>query len=770
MEIVKTLINPQNSSIFDEDRQIPESRIWIREIDTFYAAFLVLASLFTIVIIFLTVVQLYYVIKYVSNARIQSDLYYLALMFPVTTICNVAGMFIPRAAIFLYAVALVYFMFCLFVVVSLLFNIFGSRKEMSEYLLERNIRISFLVPPLCCCRFLPDVPSTEQNLQRVEWLVFQTPILRTAFELTSVVVFMELGHRHNLWFMFSQLFGLVSMCVAFYGCYMMVPLGKEKVAPYRFMQLFTIVDIAQCLYTIQKFSFDFAAVFGIISPDRLLTAAAKAQFWSSFMLTWEMMTLSAIASYLLRPSQSIFFDKYPIVDSTSSHTGSNQTINSFISPPARVEPKPKSIFDSIDDDTIQTNSGSKPDAAYLRSKAACRETDAVEFSVAEYGAQNLDHNGSHFTSFGHGNRRYLGSVSRAECCMEIVKTLIISYNTTIDDYPKLPESRIWMQEIDSLYSALLALASMFTIFTILLAISQLYHVVKYVSDPRIQADLYYLVLMFPIAAICNASGMFIPRAALFLYAVGLVYLSLCLFAAASLLFDIFGGRKQMSEYLLKRNIWISFRILPLCCLTFIPAVKSTERNLRRVEWLVFQTPILRTIFEVNSVAVFMELGHRHNLWFMFSQLFGLISLCVAFYGCYVMVPLAKKKIAPYRFNDLFYIVDIAQCCYTIQKFCFDFGATFGMFSPNHLFTPPAKAQFWASFMITFEMMMLSAVATYVMQPAKSAFFDKYPTLITEGHGSSVTFVSTANCIEQEIKTISELSGGSSAKTEDSEAS
>ncbi|ETN84772.1 hypothetical protein NECAME_17014 [Necator americanus] len=30
MEIVKTLINPQNSSIFDEDRQIPESRIWIR--------------------------------------------------------------------------------------------------------------------------------------------------------------------------------------------------------------------------------------------------------------------------------------------------------------------------------------------------------------------------------------------------------------------------------------------------------------------------------------------------------------------------------------------------------------------------------------------------------------------------------------------------------------------------------------------------------------------------------------------------------------------
>uniref|UniRef100_A0A0K0DQ35 Copper transporter n=1 Tax=Angiostrongylus cantonensis TaxID=6313 RepID=A0A0K0DQ35_ANGCA len=195
-----------------------------------------------------------------------------------------------------------YFMFCLFVVVSLLFNIFGSRKEMSDFLLDSFSR----------------------------------------------------------WFMFSQLFGLISMCVAIYGCYVIVPLGKKKakttkkivlrmecteckhkkqlpikrgkhfelegqekskITPYRFQTLFTIVDVAQCLYTIQKFCFDFAAVFEIITPDRLLTASAKAQFWASFMLTWEMMTLSAIATYTLRPSRSIFFDKYPIVDSASLNAG-----------------------------------------------------------------------------------------------------------------------------------------------------------------------------------------------------------------------------------------------------------------------------------------------------------------------------------------------------------------------------------------------------------------------------------------------------------------
>ncbi|VDL76046.1 unnamed protein product [Nippostrongylus brasiliensis] len=301
MEIVKTfIVNPRHDTNTSyDDREIIEAKIWITEIDSLYVGFLTLASLFTTVVVCLAVVQLYYVYKYVSNCRIQGDLYYLALMFPITTICNVVGMFIPRAAPFLYAVALV------------------------------------------------------RNLQRVEWLVFQTPILRTAFELTSVVVFMELGHRNNLWFMFAQLFGLISMCVAFYGCYVIVPLGKSKIEPYRFSTLFTIVDVAQCLYTIQKFCFDFAAVFDIITPDHLLTTGAKTQFWASFMLTWEMMTLSAIATYTLRPSQSIFFDKYPIVDSTAAKTGSTHTIESFVTPELRIEPEDKVIFDPIVGDAFR---------------------------------------------------------------------------------------------------------------------------------------------------------------------------------------------------------------------------------------------------------------------------------------------------------------------------------------------------------------------------------------------------------------------------------
>ncbi|KAJ1364393.1 hypothetical protein KIN20_024483 [Parelaphostrongylus tenuis] len=124
----------------------------------------------------------------------------------------------------------------------------------------------------------------------------------------------------------------------------------SKITPYRFPTLFTIVDVAQCLYTVQKFCFDFAAVFQFITSDRLLTSSAKAQYWASFMLTWQMMTLSAIATYALRPSRSIFFDKYPIVDSSASV--SNQTATNFMMPSIRVEPHQQVVFDAIDCERI----------------------------------------------------------------------------------------------------------------------------------------------------------------------------------------------------------------------------------------------------------------------------------------------------------------------------------------------------------------------------------------------------------------------------------
>ncbi|CAB3405093.1 unnamed protein product [Caenorhabditis bovis] len=309
MEIVKQII-PHNGSI--PEKPIPSASEWLTHMSSVHVTVLMMACAFVTVTWVLAFFHLYFVIKYVSNERIRTDLYSLIFMYPLTTFCNLVGMFIPRAAIFLYAVALVYFMFCLFIMVTLLFNIFGGRSEMSAFLLQKNIKIKLTMPPLCCFKFIPLIESTDINLRRIEWLVFQTPIIRTSLELTSVVVSMEQeGRRESIWFVFSQVGGLLSMLIAFYGCYVMVPLGREKHAPYRFDFIFRTADVAQCIYTIQKFLFDFSAAVGLITSDRLLPAAAKAQWWASFMFSWEMMLLSALSTYCLRPSRCKFFDKFP---------------------------------------------------------------------------------------------------------------------------------------------------------------------------------------------------------------------------------------------------------------------------------------------------------------------------------------------------------------------------------------------------------------------------------------------------------------------------
>ncbi|CCD61134.1 Organic solute transporter alpha-like protein 1 [Caenorhabditis elegans] len=329
MEIVKTII-PHNRSYIEPP--IPSATEWLANMSVMHVSCLTIACVFVAITFLSSFFHLFFVLKYVSNERIRNDMYALIFMFPITTFASLVGMFIPRAAIFLYAVSLVYFMFTLFIMVTLLFNIFGGRQEMSAYLLQRNIRVNFTVPPLCFFKFLPTVESTDQNLRRIEWLVFQTPIIRTLLELVSVVVSMEQeGRRESVWFVFSQLMALLSMCIAFYGCYVMVPLGREKHAPYRFDFLFRTCDIAQCIYTIQKFVFEFAAAVGLITSDRYLPAAAKALWWASFMCTWEMMLLSALCSYCLRPAKCKFFDLYPGNDmpALSARDGSNSRVPSF---------------------------------------------------------------------------------------------------------------------------------------------------------------------------------------------------------------------------------------------------------------------------------------------------------------------------------------------------------------------------------------------------------------------------------------------------------
>uniref|UniRef100_A0A1I7ZNW1 Organic solute transporter alpha-like protein 3 n=1 Tax=Steinernema glaseri TaxID=37863 RepID=A0A1I7ZNW1_9BILA len=303
-----------------------------------YAIALGFASTTTTVVVILALVHLYFVVKYITDETVRSDMYWIVLMCPITTLCGLIGMFVPRSATFLNAVALAYLMLCLFVMVTLMNSLFGGRQSLSAYLTERREVIRVNVFPICCCKCLPTFRPTETNLRRIEWTVFQTPLIRMCLEIMNMVVFLELNHRNHWWFQVSNVLGLSSMFLAFYGCYVMTPLGNVRLAQYKFKTIFRLVDIAQALFSFQKFFFDFLAAIGFFEEGPILPSLGKSQFITSSMLSWEMLLISIMATYLLRPSRNSVFDKYHKPNSATPTPQSGSTPQMTDLPPVRPPP------------------------------------------------------------------------------------------------------------------------------------------------------------------------------------------------------------------------------------------------------------------------------------------------------------------------------------------------------------------------------------------------------------------------------------------------
>uniref|UniRef100_A0A915DWE7 Organic solute transporter alpha-like protein n=1 Tax=Ditylenchus dipsaci TaxID=166011 RepID=A0A915DWE7_9BILA len=292
MDILRGFIGKKiNESISN-----PSVQDWFQNIPPEYLALLCIGCIFSTISVILAILHLIYVLSFISNEQIRTDLYFFVFMCPAISLCGSIGMILPRAALFLYALALVYFMLCLFVCITLMTTLHGSRSAMCEKLMERGVRISVRVMPIGCCFFcFPKLAPSEFNFRRIEWLVFQSPIL---------------NKRDNIFFQISNLIGIISLFIGSYGSYMIIPPGSQLLSAYRFSLLFRLVDFSQLAYSVQKFVFDFLAAVGVITNGTLLPDTAKAQFFTSFLLTFEMLVVSIAATILFRPSQTIFFDKY----------------------------------------------------------------------------------------------------------------------------------------------------------------------------------------------------------------------------------------------------------------------------------------------------------------------------------------------------------------------------------------------------------------------------------------------------------------------------
>ncbi|KHN79315.1 Organic solute transporter alpha-like protein 1 [Toxocara canis] len=252
--------------------------------------------------------HLYYIRCYVRNEYAQNDLYYLSLLFPMISLCSLLGMYMPRSARFMFTVCTTYLMVCLFMVVALMRDLFGSRAALSEFLTAWNQKISFQAPPLCCCcPCLPKIKPTEKGLRRIERLVLQSPVVRITLEILNIVLFLE-DAAYDKSKLVLEVLEHISFLVALYGCFILMHLGKEKLRPYQFLPIFLFVNLTQIIITLQREIFIVLGRYILFSTTR--QPYTQAYFWNGFITTFEMLLLQCSATYLLSPRRCAIFNTF----------------------------------------------------------------------------------------------------------------------------------------------------------------------------------------------------------------------------------------------------------------------------------------------------------------------------------------------------------------------------------------------------------------------------------------------------------------------------
>ncbi|KAL6735383.1 hypothetical protein Aduo_005829 [Ancylostoma duodenale] len=182
-----------------ERMDTPSAKEFLTNLEPFQVVLLVIASVFTLIVYVLALVHWYYVYSFVSIETRRNKLYWLVTLFPVSTGCCLIGMLAPRTSLIMTALGILYYLMCLFVIVSLCRHLFGGRSSFSNSLQFESRPIDFRSPPFCCLLpFLPTAESSEKNIRRLEWLVLQAPVVRAVIIVSDIIAVAEMREEAKL--------------------------------------------------------------------------------------------------------------------------------------------------------------------------------------------------------------------------------------------------------------------------------------------------------------------------------------------------------------------------------------------------------------------------------------------------------------------------------------------------------------------------------------------------------------------------------------------
>ncbi|VBB32478.1 unnamed protein product [Acanthocheilonema viteae] len=283
----------------------PSAYFFIKNVQGAQFILILFATVFTFVVLLLAAIHWFHVWLYVAEEKRRNKLYFLLSLFPVSTMCCYIGMISPRTSMVMSSLGVLYFLTCLFILISLIRHLFGSRDTFAAILLLDNKPIDFQSPPFCCCcSFLPKAKSTVRNLRQLEWLVLQAPVVRTMIVTFNVIAIAEWREAANNYIQFSETISVASLLLAIFGVHTLARLTSDKLSDYGFMTIFRVIDIALLFFTAQQpVIFENILIrFNIFKCGPLLSARDNARL--------EMLLLSLFTSFMVAPSRSALFDLY----------------------------------------------------------------------------------------------------------------------------------------------------------------------------------------------------------------------------------------------------------------------------------------------------------------------------------------------------------------------------------------------------------------------------------------------------------------------------
>uniref|UniRef100_A0A915MCJ9 SET domain-containing protein n=1 Tax=Meloidogyne javanica TaxID=6303 RepID=A0A915MCJ9_MELJA len=251
----------------------------------------------------------------------------------VCSCCCMVGMFCPRTALLVSSFGLLYFLLCLFVLVSLMRHLAGGRAALSNSLTEKGKVIDFRSPPFCCFLWcLPKARPSIVNLTKLEWIVLQAPIVRVFIVFGQVVVVAEARENAYNWLQFFDLATFASLLLAIFGVHTLARLTSEELSCYGFGGIFRVVDLGLFLFTAQQ-PFIFQNIllrFGVIRCGVVLSPQENARFICNFAIICELFLLSLFSTFWVSPHRNNLFDQYirRRTNSTSPHRSRTSSLRS----------------------------------------------------------------------------------------------------------------------------------------------------------------------------------------------------------------------------------------------------------------------------------------------------------------------------------------------------------------------------------------------------------------------------------------------------------